>query len=126
MTEEVRDDLKLCSEFLTTAHAGILMNLIVFRKPSHEYVSVGGYSLTSGKAWCFQLPVDCQHRVSLNSLEFVAALITLWVDVLDDVLPPEPCLLSLTDSSSVAGWLHKSNFDPNNQSFQMHIACKLA
>ena len=39
MTEEVRDNLKLCSEFLTTAHAGISMNLIVFRKPTHEYVS---------------------------------------------------------------------------------------
>jgi len=108
------------------------MNIVVFRKPMYIYHSdasehgIGGYSLTSGRAWHFELTENCHHHVSLNSLEFVTSFITIWVDTIESHIQPKPCLLSQTDSSSAAGWLRKSNFYPEDQNFQMMTARRLA
>jgi hypothetical protein len=59
-------DLSLLRSFLDYAKEGISMNNIVFRKPTHVYQSdasefgIGGYNLISGKAWRFELPIDCR------------------------------------------------------------------
>lgn len=87
LNRDIIDDLILCTDFLHLAHKGMSMNNLVFRKPTHHYRSdaceygLGGYSLTSGHAWHFQMLADCQGVVHINSLEFVATLITSWVDL---------------------------------------------
>jgi len=112
-----KDDLRLMLFFLEKVHSkGVSMNNFSYRKLTHIYRSdaslhgIGGYNIISGKAWRFKIPRDCRLRTSLNSLEFIATLTTIWMDFLNDGLPSESCLLSQTDSTSAAGWLKKSNF----------------
>jgi hypothetical protein len=119
--------------FLDLANRGIPINNIVFRKPSKIYRSdasefgLGGYNITSGSAWRFELPVDCRLRTSLNSLEFIACVITIWVDILNQEINPEDCILSQTDSTSANGWLRKSNFsDSDEEATQLTTARHLA
>jgi hypothetical protein len=47
-------------------------------------------------------------RTYINSLEFIACAITVWVDMLAAVIQPEDCIFSETDNTSAAGWLKKS------------------
>ena len=128
----VRDDLSICAEYLLKARHGISLNLLVFREPTHTYRSdasehgIGGYSLSSGHAWRYEIPPDCWKRVSLNTLEFIGCLITIWVDILGGRTLPESCLLCQTDSSSAEGWLRKSNFEETTQPAQMIVARQLA
>ena len=132
LSHTVRQDFKLCINFLQRTQAGISINLLTYRQPTHVYRSdasehgLGGYCLASGRAWRFPLPADCCHRVSLNTLEFMACLICLWIDVLAGRLPPESCVLSQTDSTSAEGWLRKSNFCAETQPAQLVVARKVA
>jgi hypothetical protein len=128
-----KSDLHLMKRFLDYSYSGVSINNVVFRKPTHIYRSdasefgLGGYNLISGRAWRFELPIDCRLRTSLNSLEFIACLINIWIDILMDDIPPESCILSQTDSSTAAGWLRKSNFtDDVNSVVQLTTARQLA
>jgi hypothetical protein len=53
----------------------------VFKHPAHIYRSdasefgLCGYNIISGKAWHFELPIECRQQTSLNSLEFLACMI---------------------------------------------------
>jgi len=127
------DDLETVLKFLGLAHRGISMNILVFRKPTVIYRSdasefgIGGYNLISGIAWRLELPLDCHSITSLNSLEFLACLISIWIEHFHKVLEPESCLLSQTDSTSALGWLRKSNFaDESDEKVQLATARKLA
>ena len=101
--------------FLDIAKKGIDMNLIAFRKPTHIYRSdscpfgLGGYS-DEGFAWRFEIPEDLCFRASNNLLEYIASIITPWVDMLTGQLNRGDCTLSMMDSSTSAGWLRKMNF----------------
>ena len=114
-SEEVAD-LQILSSFLSAANRGLSLNNLVYRKPTLLYRSdasefgIGGYNLTSGIAWRLELPVDCRLRTSLNSLEFLACIISIWFDHIHQVVEPEACVLSQTDSTSALGWLRKTNF----------------
>jgi len=120
--------------FLEKAHSkGVSMNNLSYRKPTHIYQSdasfhgIGSYNILFGKAWRFKIPRDCRLRTSLNSLEIIAALITIWMDFLNDSLPSKSCLLSQTDGMSAAGLLKKSNFsDSSDEIVQLTTARKLA
>jgi hypothetical protein len=109
-------DLSLLETYLDYAKEGVSMNNVVFRKPTNinrsdaSEFGIGGYNLISGKAWRFELPIDCRLRTTLNSLEFLACMIMIWIDILSNNIKHESCILSQTDSSSAAGWLRKSNF----------------
>jgi hypothetical protein len=91
------------------------MNLIAFRKPTHVYWSdscpydLGGYS-DDGFAWRFGIPADLQFCALNNLLECIKLIITPWVDMLAGRLNHGDCTLSMMDSSTSAGWLHKTNF----------------
>jgi hypothetical protein len=117
-----KSDLHLILSFLRHAFNGVSMNNVVFRKPTNIYRSdaiefgIGGYNILTGTAWRFELPVDCRLRTSLNSLEFIACMISIWLDIFFNQISPEACLLSQTDSSSAAGWLRKSNFTDDTDS----------
>jgi hypothetical protein len=49
-------------------------------------------------------------KASNNLLKFLAAIITLWIDILTDYLQSGDCALSMTDSSTAEGWMLKMNF----------------
>ena len=59
-------------------------------------------------------------------LEFLASIIGPWIDLVEGNLPPLSCILSMTDSTTSAGWLRKSNFtDDSDGECDAHITCKL-
>ena len=101
--------------FLDIAKQGINMNLIVFRRPTHVFWSdscpfgLGGYS-DKGFAWQFELPEELCFRASNNLVEYIASIISPWIDMLAGRLNQGDCALSMTDSSTSAGWLCKTNF----------------
>jgi hypothetical protein len=115
MPSECRLDLGLMKTFLDKANAGIDMNLLSFRRPTHVYRSdscpfgLGGYSDT-GFAWRFELQPGLRFRASNNLLEFMASIISPWIDILAGRLSKGDCALSMTDSTTSAGWIRKTNF----------------
>jgi hypothetical protein len=132
MPTECRLDLGLMMTFLNKAHAGIDMNLLSFRRPTRVYRSdscpfgLGGYS-DEGFAWRFELPPGLRFRASNNLLEFMASIISPWIDILAKRLSKGDCALSMTDSTTSAGWLRKTNFkedtvDPIEASTRIMIA----
>ncbi len=132
LTDNVRDDLDLCLDFLSMARTGVSMNILVFAEHTHIYRSdacehgLGGYSILTGKAWSFELPVNCRGRTTINVLEFIGCVISVWIDILANETPPDACILSQTDSTSAAGWLQKSCFDEKQHKLAMFTARHLA
>ena len=117
LTQAQRDDLGLWKVFLDSALRGVSINRLVARWPNRIVrvdacpQGMGGYGLLSGVAWRIHLEPDLTGRGSLNSLEFLAALIGLWVEnELGGAFGPDDVLLCQGDSSSATGWLSKSSF----------------
>jgi len=115
MSSQVLEDLKLWYKcFLPKINSGLSLNLISYKRPSVISWSdacpqgMGGYD-TFGNAWQFQLSeedaIACQRQN--NSLEFVAALLTVWGAILSKNVPEEACFLALCDNTSSVSWLHK-------------------
>ena len=96
------------------------MNMVAYLKPSHVYRSdscpfgLGGYS-AKGWAWRWYLPKEPLFRASNNSLEPLAAIITVWIDILKARIGPGDCALSMTDSTTSEGWQMKTNFSEENE-----------
>ena len=115
LNNEVIEDLKLHLKFLRKAKNGISMNILTYRQPTHIYRSdacpagLGGFS-AQGQAWRWKIPKELQFRATLNMLEHLAAVIGPWIDIIENNMPRFSCILSMTDSSTAAGWLRKSNF----------------
>jgi hypothetical protein len=103
-------------KFLEKANRGISLNLCSYRLPTIVCRSdscphgLGGYNYL-GFAWRLYLPDEMLYRASNNLLEHIACIITVWVDILAGRTQSEDCILSMTDSSTSAGWAYKSNFD---------------
>ena len=53
--------------------------------------------------------------MTLNMLEHLGTIIDPWVDLLKGNLPQFSCILAMSDSTTVAGWLKKSNFKESVQ-----------
>ena len=125
------DDLKLMQTFLDRARQGIDMNLITYRKPTHVYRSdscpagVGGY-IHQGFAWRYYLPDNLLFRASNNLLKHMAAVITPWVDIIAGRLSKGDCALSMTDSTTSAGWMRKSNFREEDDPLQAAARIEVA
>jgi hypothetical protein len=125
-------DIKLFQSILTKCNQGVNLNLVSFRQPTHFFRSdaslagLGGYSLSSGKAWQFQLPTGFERHLTLNTLEFLGCITTIWVELLAGRISPLSCVLSQTDSTSADGWLKKSNFCEFESPAQLVAARHLA
>jgi hypothetical protein len=83
---------------------------IVFHRSDACTTGLGGYNIRSGRAWRIKLPDDCISRAHINTLKFIATIITLWIDVHSRSISNDDCILSQIGSSSAAAWLKKSNF----------------
>ena len=57
-------------------------------------------------------------------LEHVASIVGPWIDLLSEQLPPLSCSISLTDNTTSAGWLRKSNFSDTGENAE-HLHAKL-
>ncbi len=127
-------DLQLWLDiFLPKIHRGISLNLITYRRPTIISWSdacpkgMGGYTHT-GLAWRLEIPSKYLHRVQNknNILEFISALITIWIALLDSPKSFYPCILALGDNTSAVGWLHKANIDETENKPLFSATRKLA
>ena len=133
--EAIRPDLRMWAHLLKKAHDGVSFNLLTCRRPSHVFIvdscpfGMGGFSVSTGKAWHCALDPDVyalaataadmkedeifgkpDHKLSNNLFEFICQVVTVWIACLDGSVSREDCILSLSDSSSATGWLHRSSF----------------
>jgi hypothetical protein len=106
------------------------MNLLCYRKPDvtcwsdASLTSIGGHD-SNGKAWRWEIPMNCRGRLTLNGLEYLASIITIHL-YLSSHESTFPCILSLLDSTSAIGWLHRSSFDFSSHSIHAKMARHLA
>jgi hypothetical protein len=133
---QILADLRLWLRFLELAHAGISLNLISFRHPTHIFRTdasehgIGGFCAISGVGWRIELPPDCRvgmrEGITLNLFEFLGGIIAIWVEILAGRVPPFSCLLAQGDSTSATGWLRKSNFVEHSHRLQLEASRHLA
>ncbi len=101
-------DLNLIQEVLDKTKNGVDMNLLTFRSPDSIYYldscphGLGGNS-DQGHAWRFKVPDEYLFRASNNLLEFLAAIITPWIDIIEGCFSAGDCALSMTDSMMAEG-----------------------
>ena len=127
----VIQDLTLWLEFLKQGRDGTSINNIVFRAPSSFHwadscpFGMGGYS-ASGRAWRFYIPPNLRTEHTNNVLEYMASIITIWIEIYEGRIPPLSCCLALSDSTSTVGWLHRATFDshlrPVHETCSRHLA----
>ena len=43
-------------------------------------------------------------------------VIQIWLDVMDDRIPPQYCILEMGDNTASMGWLRRSNAKENDKS----------
>jgi hypothetical protein len=127
---EERRDIHLMRHILAVARRGVSLNNVVTRLPDHLGRSdafeggIGGYDLSSGRAWRFAILEDLQHRKSQNFLEYLVAYMTQLMCMLAEVpWQPGDCVLSMGDNTSAMKWIQKSNFVPEKDPEQStHLA----
>ena len=120
INKRTKDDFRLAIKFLERARTGINMNLITFRCPSKIYINdasehgLGGFA-THGRAWSYIIPDHLQGRAHINLLEFLAQLISIWIDFIEQRIQPLDCLLGMGDNTASMGWMRRSNFRENDE-----------
>ena len=120
LNKRTREDLKLAEEFLQRADRGINLNLISFRVPTHIYINdasehgIGGFA-THGRAWVWVIPPKLRGRAHINLLEFIAQVVSIWIDVLEEKVKPLDCLLGMGDNTASMGWMRRANFREKNE-----------
>jgi hypothetical protein len=118
--------------FLQKAFTSIDMTLISFQCSTHIYQSdscpygLRGYS-HKGFAWRLELQEQHPFHAFKNLLEFIALIITPWIDMILKCLQPGDCILSMTDSTTSARWPKKTYFseaamDPMESTIRLEIA----
>jgi hypothetical protein len=129
LTRRTLDDLILWLEFLTSAEKGISINRIIFRKPSlvtfadASEIGICGYSPKTTILWRYQFTPLEAATFTLNTKEYLGQSIdTDFQNKMDNNTGDFPCILSRGDSSSVVGWLRKSNHDPDDAPIHNEIA----
>ena len=85
-------DLHLWLDFLSQAHKGISMKLIIYHNLTHVYRSnacehgLRSYSATV-KAWRWIIPIHLLSRAHINLLDFLASIVRIWLDHMDNEIP---------------------------------------
>jgi hypothetical protein len=108
INKECKNDLALILKILDKAMRGIDMNLLGFHSPDRIYYS-DSYPVSLGRhsnqdfAWRFQIPDNLLFCAANNLLKFLAAIITLWIDIIGRCLSPGDYALPMTDSATTKG-----------------------
>ena len=125
--DSIAKDLEMWPSLLQHAHNGISLNRLVCRVPTHLFHAdscpegMGGYSVRSGRAWRFridqarlqalaQLDPSSTNTRTNNLFEYIAIVVSMWVDCWFDGIEENSAVLSLSDNSSAVGWMYKSSF----------------
>ena len=122
INNRTREDFVLAKKFIEKAYSGVNMNLMTFRVPTKIYINdasehgLGGFATHSGKAWNWVIPEKLRGRAHINLLEFLAQVISIWVDVINEEIDPLDCLLGMGDNTASMGWLRRTNFRENDES----------
>ena len=101
---------------------GISITLPTYRRPTHIIFSdacpkgLGDYLVNTGKAWRWKVPTEFEGslRNKNNTLEFLAAVILIWVELSAKSTPPLSCILALGGNTSAVRWLHNVNVDESD------------
>ena len=86
------------------------MNLMTFRAPTKIYINdacehgLGGFA-NHGQAWSWTIPEHCRGRAHINLLEFLAQLISIWIDIDNGSTKELDCILAMGNNSASMGWL---------------------
>lgn len=132
LTDPQIQDLHLWLSYLQYAGAGVPMLNLAFRDPTVFHRSdaclhgIGGYNLRTGLAWRWGIPLELRMRTTLNCLEFIASYVTVAIDIEVGSIQALDTIHAGTDSSTAAGWIHKSNFSEDNSPVQLLVARTLA
>ena len=112
---------------LQKARKGILMNLLTYHEPTRIYlidacdIGIGGFS-SKGRAWRWQIPKEYLGRAHINLLEFCAELVSIWINIVEETLYDEECILSMGDSTKAIGCLHKARKPAPNKHTHITLA----
>jgi len=60
----------------------------MFRSNASEF-GLGGYNILSGNAWHWEIPIELRFRTSINSLEFIACVVSIWIEKLHGSIKTE-------------------------------------
>jgi hypothetical protein len=125
------DDFILMQRFLQKARDIISMNLMIHRAPDVWMWSntsedgLGGMHVRQAVGWRWLIPDKWRFHLTLNTLEFLGAVVGIWVDIIQDRVPVPGCILAELDSTTTTGWLHKSNFVDEDKHAVFRITRKL-
>jgi hypothetical protein len=126
---EERRDLKLLRHILAVARRSVSLNNVVSRMPDHLGRSdafeggIGGYDLSSGRAWRFAIPPDLTNKRSQNFLEYLACMTQVICMLAEVDWKSGDCFLSIGDNISALQWIRKSKFCPEKDPEQAtHLA----
>ena len=51
-----------------------------------------------------------RNTAHINILEYLAQIISAWIDILEGRVRSEDCILSIGGNTSLLGWMRKTNF----------------
>ena len=132
ITKAEHNDFLLWIKFIErAAQRGVHFNLISVTKwdiglyTDACQTGLGGYNPTTGIAWRLKLDKKMTTFFHINVLEFIAAKIGIWIELIHTSIE-HPRILCLTDNSCSVGWLTKSNFDPDRESHHDTVTRSLA
>jgi len=110
VTERYRQDLELHKESSNSANKGISLNMLTYKTPMVVYYTdscpagLGGCAY-HGRAWRWEVPSRLRNHASLNFLEFISSVISQWIDIIEGNMLEYSCVMSMNDSSTMAGWM---------------------
>ena len=124
------EDLTLWQAMLTkAAQEGVDINHVTYVEPTDVGITdacetgLGGF-VDDGVAWRWAIPSDMLGLFSINLLEFIAAVVKIWLLLLR--CPRGRTILNFTDNSSALGWLYKASFNPVTHAAHDTVARHLA
>ena len=77
-------------------------------------------------AWRIKLSPWMRRNMHINTIEFTAATIGLWLEIIMNEKTEYLRINCLTDNSSAVGWLFKANFNPDTKQKHDMIARRMA
>ena len=82
---------------------------------------MGGF-ISKGRAWWWNPPKEYWDSAHINLLEFCAELLSIWINIVEDTMYDENCLLYMRYRTTAIRWLHKSHTPATNDNPQLTLA----
>jgi hypothetical protein len=88
---------------------------------------MGGIHVLQAVGWLWPrlIPDKWRSQLMLNTLELLAAVFGIWVEIVQDRVSVNAFILSKSNSTTATGWLHKINFVDEDKQALFRIARNL-